>query len=45
MSMMLAGVLVHTSTARVSATVTTVSTTANSSDSHTVLAVYRRISL
>ena len=36
---MLAGVLVHTSTARVSATVTTVSTTAKATDSHTVLAV------
>ena len=38
-SMMLAGVLVHTSTDRVRATVTTVSTTAKATDSHTVLAV------
>jgi len=39
MSMMLSGVLVQTSTARVRATVTTVSTTAKKRLSQTVLAV------
>ena len=39
MSMMFSGVLVHTSTDRVRATVTTVSTSANPRDSQTVLAV------
>ena len=37
--MMFAGVFVHTSTGRVSATVTMVSTAAKKTDSHTVLAV------
>ena len=36
---MFSGVFVHTSTERVSATVTMVSTTAKKMDSHTVLAV------